>query len=119
MRSRVIGYCYLLHFTKPYLAVQVEGRKLQYAQHYLGWSEDLIPRLTAHHRGNGARLVRVARAAGIEWQLARIWPGVDRYTERQLKNRHNHSRLCPICRGTGMAIEWQSLTLLELVGVVG
>jgi hypothetical protein len=106
MRSHVPGHCYLLHFIVPYVAVQQPGKKLQTARHYLGWSADLLTRLAAHKNGNGARLVRVAKDAGIEWELARVWEG-DRYLERRLKNRGGHSRLCPICLGTGTPIEWE------------
>lgn len=107
MRTNVIGMCYLLHFDKPYVAEQLPGRKLQWAGHYLGWSENLASRLTAHANGNGAHLVHVAMAAGSDWQLARVWEGVDRYYERKLKNRGGRARLCPICQGTGSAIEWR------------
>jgi len=111
VRTNVIGTVYLLHFDKPYVAVQLPGRKLQWASHYLGWSEDLATRLAAHARGNGdcANLVRVAMAAGSTWQLARVWAGVDRRTERKLKNRGSRARLCPICLGTGAGIDWQQL----------
>jgi hypothetical protein len=106
VRSHVAGHIYLLHFVVPYVAVQQPGRKLQYAGHYLGWSEDLFTRLAAHKSGNGARLVRVAKDAGIDWELARLWEG-DRFLERRLKNRGGRGRLCPICLGTGVAIAWE------------
>jgi hypothetical protein len=106
MRSHVPGQVYLLHFTIPYVAIQHPGKKYQCAKHYLGWSEDLIARLTAHQKGNGARLVQVTREAGIGWHLARVWDG-DRFLERRLKKRGGRSRLCPICQGTGLALEWE------------
>jgi hypothetical protein len=119
MRSNVIGYCYLLHFTRPYIPARIVGKKLQYAQHYLGWSEHLIPRLTEHKNGNGARLVHIIQQAGIDWQLARVWGQVDRYFERSLKNQGHAPRMCPLCRGTGVALEWESMTLQQLVLVAG
>lgn len=106
MRTNVLGSCYLLHFTQPYVAQRVEGRKQQTVQHYLGWSENLANRLNLHSTGHGARLVRVVRDAGIKWHLARVWEDVDRHYERWLKNRKHSSRLCPLCQGTGSAITW-------------
>jgi hypothetical protein len=41
--------------------------------------------------------MEVISAAGIGFTLARTWQGT-RALERQLKNRHNSGRLCPICR---------------------
>jgi hypothetical protein len=107
MQSHVPGQVYLLHFTVPYVAIQHPGKKYQCAKHYLGWSKDLIARLTAHKNGNGSRLVRVINDAGIEWQLARVWDG-DRFLERQLKRRGGRSRICPICQGTGIALQWET-----------
>lgn len=80
--------CYLIHFEQPY----------RHAQHYLGWTEDLAHRLRRHRAGNGARLLAVVQAAGIGWQLVRVWFGPRAY-ERRLKRRHSNRRLCPICRG--------------------
>lgn len=80
------GTVYLLHFDRP----------LQHAQHYLGFASRLEARLEHHRNGTGARLMAVVRDAGIGFVLARTWAG-DRTLERQLKNRHMHRRLCPIC----------------------
>ena len=80
---------YLLHFD----------RKLHHAGHYLGWTPaEVWRRLELHHNGQGARLVSVIRAAGIDFRLARTWPEGDRALERKLKRRHNGRRLCPICK---------------------
>lgn len=80
------GTVYLLHFDAPY----------KHARHYLGWTDDLPARLAAHQAGQGARLLAVVKAAGIGWQLARIWPGT-RARERQLKRQGGASRCCPMC----------------------
>jgi hypothetical protein len=83
------GTCYLLHFSQPY----------KHARHYQGWaasSGSLNSRLADHEEGNGARLLQVAKAAGITWTLARTWPG-GRGRERQLKNQGGASRRCPEC----------------------
>lgn len=81
------GTVYLLHFQRPY----------RHARHYLGITTDLNARLADHAAGRGARLMEVISAAGIGFTLARTWQGT-RALERQLKNRHNSGRLCPICR---------------------
>ena len=71
------GVVYLLHLDAPGYA---------HAKHYTGWTADLAARLALHEQGQGARLLAVARAAGIGWTLARIWPGT-RARERQLKRQ--------------------------------
>lgn len=117
MTSHIPGHIYLIHFCTPYRsAKQGPGKRPQHAQHYCGWSADLHTRLTAHHRGNGARLMRVIKDAGIEWQLARVWAG-DRFEERRLKGRGGRGRLCPICRGTGKPIAWETLGPAELAAL--
>lgn len=87
---------YLIHFNTPY----------KHARHYMGYTDDLAARLASHASGNGARLMEVITNAGIHWQLVRTWQG-DRSVERQLKDRHNAPRLCPICNGKleGLTLE--------------
>ena len=83
---------YLLHFSDPI----APGRHT--CQHYLGYADDLAPRVHAHAHGAGARLTQVAIERGLTFVVARTWDG-DRTLERQLKNRHDGRRLCPICNG--------------------
>ena len=78
---------YLLHFSKPY----------KHARHYLGSADDVNERLEAHRKGQGAILTQVAADAGITFEIARTWQG-SRKEERQLKNRHNAPKLCPMCK---------------------
>jgi hypothetical protein len=83
------GTVYLLHFDRPY----------KHARHYIGWAaspRSLKARLAQHGTSEGARLLAVARAAGITWQLARLWPG-SRARERQIKRQGGASRCCPLC----------------------
>ena len=57
------GTVYLLHFDRPY----------KHARHYIGWaasSRSLKARQAQHGTSEGARLLAVARAAGITWQKA-------------------------------------------------
>lgn len=82
---------YLIHFARP----------LHHARHYLGSTADLGDRLEQHRAGQGARLMAVITALGIDWQLARTWPG-GRDVERRLKRRKEGPRLCPVCRGMGV-----------------
>jgi predicted GIY-YIG superfamily endonuclease len=77
---------YLLHFTKPY----------RHARHYLGYAGDLAKRLNQHRHGAGARLPQVCAEHGIDFVVARTWPG-GRDLERRLKLRKNSPKLCPIC----------------------
>jgi hypothetical protein len=80
---------YLLHFDERY----------EHAGHYTGFAEGsgLLKRLGEHQQGRGARLVEVITQAGIGFRVARLWPGVTRARERQLKNQGGASRRCPIC----------------------
>ena len=80
------GTIYLLHFDRP----------LKHAAHYTGWTAELEHRLAEYAAGRGARLLAVAREAGIGWVLARTWTG-DRFRERALKRQGGASRRCPIC----------------------
>jgi predicted GIY-YIG superfamily endonuclease len=82
----VTGTVYLLHFDRPY----------GHARHYTGWTTDLSARLAEHAAGRGARLLAVARSAGVGWVLARTWTGT-RALERSLKRRHGAARFCPLC----------------------
>lgn len=84
---------YLLHFDRPISPGHT-------TQHYLGYAEDVGPRVNAHRHGQGARLTQVAKERGIGFRLARVWPDGDRAFERRLKNRKNTPRLCPICGQT-------------------
>jgi hypothetical protein len=78
---------YLLHFDQPY----------KHARHYIGWTPGSVPkRLRLHRAGRGARLLAVIKAAGIGFDLARIWPG-GRARERQIKRQGGASRCCPLC----------------------
>lgn len=82
------GTVYVLHLDPPY----------RHARHYTGYAEpgNLRARLAAHAAGTGARLMQVITEAGGTFRLARTWPG-GRTRERELKNRHEAPRLCPIC----------------------
>jgi len=86
-RNSPTGTIYLLHFERAYY----------HAHHYLGWTERAIEqRLDRHMVGTGARLISVVTEAGIGMEVARLWAGT-RALERQLKNRKNSPKLCPIC----------------------
>ncbi len=80
------GVVYLLHFDRRY----------GHAGHYTGWAAHLAARLAEHAAGRGARLLAVAKAAGIGWRLARTWPG-GRGRERALKRQGGAARRCPLC----------------------
>jgi predicted GIY-YIG superfamily endonuclease len=81
-----VGIVYLLHLSEPY----------GHARHYTGWTTDLDARLALHASGQGARLLAVAGAAGITWEVARTWRG-GRDLERSLKRQGGASRRCPLC----------------------
>jgi hypothetical protein len=82
---------YLVHLLPAY----------RHARHYLGFAEQgHLPRRLREHATSdhvGARLLRVALAAGGDFTLTRLWVGTRRL-ERQLKQRKATPRLlCPVC----------------------
>jgi predicted GIY-YIG superfamily endonuclease len=85
------GTVYLICFNQRY----------KHAGHYIGFTTNLDHRITDHLCGQGARLMEVITAAGIEWKVTRTWEG-DRNFERYLKNRKDAVRLCPRCNKRAM-----------------
>jgi hypothetical protein len=103
-----VGWVYLLCFRDPatgqHQPLVGKGCRGQYAGHYWGWTVNLIRRITEHRnpRWHGAgRLVQVARAAGLTFELAWLEYPATRGRERRLKNQGSAYRRCPLCRGTG------------------
>ena len=80
---------YLLHFSTPISNSHT-------CQHYIGSAKHLAERIQQHRLGNGARLTEVAKERGIDFTVVRVWVG-GRTTERQLKNRKNAPKYCPVC----------------------
>jgi hypothetical protein len=99
---------YLLCFRDPatghHAPLRGKGCRGQYAGHYWGWTDDLLRRIAEHRnpgwRGAG-RLVQVALAAGLTFELAWLEYPVTQGRERRLKNQGSAYRRCPLCRGTG------------------
>jgi hypothetical protein len=92
---------YLIHFAQPY----------QHANHYLGFVDTdrhplqtaLESRMAYHRAGRGSRFLRAVNAAGIDWEVVRVWEEGTRTDERRLKS-HSSTRLCPTCNHLG----WQA-----------
>lgn len=83
---------YLIHFDQ----------KLAHAQHYLGSAVNVEARIAHHRHGSGAKILKAANEAGIDWSVVKTWKtrdGSGRQLERQLKNRKNAPKLCPVCTG--------------------
>jgi hypothetical protein len=103
-----LGWVYLLCFRDPstgaHRPLRGNGCRGQYAGHYWGWTDDLVRRIAQHRnprwRGAG-RLVQVALAAGLTFELAWLEYPATRGRERRLKNQGSAYRRCPLCRGTG------------------
>jgi hypothetical protein len=69
------------------------------------WTDDLVRRINHEHRNprwrGAGRLVQVALAAGLTFELAWLEYPATRGRERRLKNQGSAYRRCPLCRGTG------------------
>jgi hypothetical protein len=103
-----LGWVYLLCFRDPatgaHRPLEGNGVRGQYAGHYWGWTDNLERRINQHRnpRWTGAgRLVQVALAAGLSFELAWLEYPATRGRERRLKNQGSAYRRCPLCRGTG------------------
>ncbi len=130
-----VGWVYLLCFRDPetgeHRPLRGNGPGGQYAGHYWGWTTDLVRRIEREHRnpawkGKG-RLVRVALAAGLGFELAYVEYPATPGREQRLKGRSAYPR-CPLCRDTGAPLDAAAVMAASLaatstgsvgVGVVG
>lgn len=84
---------YLIHFAKPF----------KHAKHYMGFTDgDIDARINRHRAGDGSKLLRAVKQAGIGYRVVRTWSG-GRLFERRLKRRKNTPKLCPICNPRAMS----------------
>jgi hypothetical protein len=85
---------YLLHFVDPATGLPA---RYQHAGHYLGDTDSgrEADRLQEHRDGIGSVLTAAARRAGLDFVIARTWPG-GALKARQLKSRSGAS-YCPEC----------------------
>jgi hypothetical protein len=104
-----VGWVYLLCLRDPasgqHQPYRGKGAGGQFAGHYWGWTTDLVRRITREHRNpnwkGAGRLVQVALAAGLTFELAWLEYPATLGRERRLKNQGSAYRRCPLCRGTG------------------
>jgi len=104
-----VGWVYLLCFRDPatgeHQPLRGNGCRGQFAGHYWGWTTDLVRRISREHRNprwsGPGRLVQVALAAGLTFELAWLEYPATRGRERRLKRQGSAYRRCPLCRGTG------------------
>ena len=107
------GFVYLLCFRDPasgeHRPLRGNGCRGQYAGHYWGWTDDLVRRVVREHRNprwaGPGRLVQVALAAGLTFELAWVEYPATRGRERRLKNQGGAARRCPLCRGTARPLD--------------
>lgn len=88
---------YLLAFYKDGVHVAYGVGARGRALHYAGYASNIRERLARHVAGEGSRLCRAVARAGYELRLVRVWHGMGREYERELKARHNLGRVCPVC----------------------
>jgi len=104
-----LGWVYLLCFRDPatgeHRPLRGNGCRGQFAGHYWGWTTDLVRRISREHRNprwsGPGRLVQVALAAGLTFELAWLEYPATLGRERRLKRQGSAYRRCPLCRGTG------------------
>jgi len=94
MRASLLGHVYLVCFETP---IGDSANPKGSASHYLGWAEDVEPRMAEHRAGRGARILAACVEQGIAFGVVRTWADVDRNFERRLKRQHNAWRHCPRC----------------------
>lgn len=111
---------YLIHLQRPVpRGVTKDGKELL-AQHYLGVAEDLVERIMQHMEtiwvpldepeilenggirkgtthGPGATFMGFVNYLGVDWKLARTWPGAGKDWEKKLKDMKCTPDLCPEC----------------------
>lgn len=81
---------YILEFSRPF----------HHARYYVGFctdSRDYTKRIQEHRSGQGAKIVRAALAAGIDFSVVGLLQG-DRSRERSLKRMKNTPRLVRLMR---------------------
>lgn len=101
---------YLVHLDSP----------LGQSAHYLGYAPKSIRlRFVAHRKGQGARMLQVARERGLTFRVVRCWIGMGSWFERYLKRQKHHSRFCPYCITgyEGVVVEKGVGTLIGRPGV--
>jgi len=122
-----LGWVYLLCFRDPatgeHRPLHGNGPGGQYAGHYWGWTSDLVRRIERQHRNpdwNGpGRLVKVALAAGLTFELAWVEYPATPGREHRLKNQGSAYRRCPLCRGTGAPLDPAAVVAAVAAGVGG
>jgi hypothetical protein len=55
-------------------------------------------RIARHRAGTGSNLLAVVAAAGIEFEITRIWTSVTEHHEKALKDLNDRVGLCPRCK---------------------
>ena len=121
-----LGWVYLLCFrdlaTGEHRPYHGQGAGGQYAGHYWGWTCDLVRRIGQHRNPdwNGpGRLVKVALAAGLSFELAWVEYPATPGREHRLKNQGGAYRRCPLCRGTGTPLDPAGLVAAAAAQVAG
>ena len=79
---------YLIHFD-----TKLSGK----AQHYIGYTESLVQRISQHRAKKGAKILAECVRRKIGFQVVRVWDEGNMSLERKLKNYKKSSQLCPFC----------------------
>lgn len=89
--GRITGTVYLVHLR----------RRVNGAQHYMGFSTDVAERIKVHRSGHGSPLLGLAARRGVSFRVVRHWRRKNGKFEKELKRRYALRDLCPTCSGPG------------------
>lgn len=102
------GFVYVLHFDT----------KLEHAGHYIGSTENLLRRLTAHANGCGARIMREMMLRGNKWRLGALGVASHasiRRVEREVKDQRHAIRYCGVCNALPKRIKGTKPYPIEMI----
>jgi hypothetical protein len=120
--TRSSQLCFRDPATGQHRPYQGHGAGGQYAGHYWGWTYDLVRRIRQHRnpQWNGpGRLVKVALADGLTFELAYLEYPATPGREHRLKRQGSAYRRCPLCRGTGTPLDPAALVAAVAAGLGG
>ncbi|MBD3387428.1 MAG: hypothetical protein GF414_00605 [Candidatus Altiarchaeales archaeon] len=88
------GYVYVIHLNRPF----------RHAKHYIGYTTDIVRRMTHHSLGHrdSSHFMKAVCRAGIRWSVTMVQSFEDAKEavcfEKKLKRDKRSSLHCPLCK---------------------